>query len=733
MSDFGSIETGSSVHIRRSNGRVHKAIVTKMDVDRLAVVVEWFEEEETKGKEISIDQIFELNPEMKAVSVEEIPPPRPTITNNNNTNNTNNVIKQPQNKYTGRPNSRQRSELPVRSDRRTMVSVNRMTTKDPSPSPPPPPEPTEAPAAKPRLKPLVEENNYNSQPKPTTRSKKKNVVDEVEKLRKNREERRAAQNVERERRMQNCDPSNVNWEFHDMIREFRATLDIDPLTVCGDVYDQRICVCVRIRPLNKKEINRKEIDVTTVPTENKIMVSEPKTKVDLTKYLDNHTFRFDYTFNEYCHNEMVYWYTAKPLVECIFNGGMATCFAYGQTGSGKTHTMGGDFTAGKNQDTTKGIYALAAQDVFHLLQQPKYKSKNFSLYASFFEIYSGKVFDLLNRKSRLRVLEDGKQQVQVVGLQEKQVASIEEVLSLIADGTKCRTSGQTSANQHSSRSHAVFQLILRRDDIRKTLHGKFSLIDLAGNERGADTTSADRQTRIEGAEINKSLLALKECIRAMSQNSKHLPFRASKLTQVLRDSFIGERSRTCMIATLSPGMLSCEHTLNTLRYADRVKELVADDNNDNDRKKMNVLAGMGKTEEPSQPIQQQNYQTRPHLSPNHSDLALIGTLCENEVSREMIEVHQTVSSLQEIEEDTVECHRNFIQGLSDTLRTSTSLFDTTEDVDFNQENYIATLKSQLGAVQNLKDLLTGKLDAFEKVLVEEEKISRKNMKKSYRT
>lgn len=104
--------------------------------------------------------------------------------------------------------------------------------------------------------------------------------------------------------------------------------------------------------------------------------------------------------------------------------------------------------------------------------------------------------------------------------------------------------------------------------------GKFSLIDLAGNERGADTFKSNRQTRIEGGDINKSLLALKECIRALGKKGTHCPFRGSKLTQVLRDSFIGEKSRTCMIALISPSVSSCEHTLNTLRYADRVKELI---------------------------------------------------------------------------------------------------------------------------------------------------------------
>jgi len=186
------------------------------------------------------------------------------------------------------------------------------------------------------------------------------------------------------------------------------------------------------------------------------------------------------------------------------------------------------------------------------------------------------VFDLLADKQKLRVLEDGKQQVQVVGLTEKVVDSVEEVLKLIQHGNAARTSGQTSANSNSSRSHAVFQIVLRPMGTTK-IHGKFSFIDLAGNERGVDTSSADRQTRMEGAEINKSLLALKECIRALGKQSAHLPFRVSKLTQVLRDSFIGEKSKTCMIAMISPGLSSCEHTLNTLRYADRVKELVVKD------------------------------------------------------------------------------------------------------------------------------------------------------------
>lgn len=360
-----------------------------------------------------------------------------------------------------------------------------------------------------------------------------------------------------------------------MIKEFRNTLEFHPLRENDPVIENQITVCVRKRPLNNKEHARKEIDVISVPNKDRLIVHEPKQKVDLTKYLDNQHFRFDYVFDENCTNDIVYNFTAKPLVKTIFEGGMATCFAYGQTGSGKTHTMGGEFK-GRHQNFKNGIYALVAQDVFNLLKHSKYRKMYFMVSASFFEIYGKLVFDLLAKKKRLRVLEDGKQVVQVVGLTEKIVNNVEDVLGLIQKGSIERTSGQTSANAYSSRSHAVFQIILRQNNTH-AVQGKFSLIDLAGNERGADTSKSNRQTRIEGADINKSLLALKECIRALGKKGTHCPFRGSKLTQVLRDSFIGEKSRTCMIALISPGMSSCEHTLNTLRYADRVKELVASD------------------------------------------------------------------------------------------------------------------------------------------------------------
>ncbi|KAF6726008.1 Kinesin-like protein KIF2C [Oryzias melastigma] len=366
------------------------------------------------------------------------------------------------------------------------------------------------------------------------------------------------------------EPSRPNQKFFDMIQDFRETLEITPLSSTDLLEAHRICVCVRKRPLNKQELMKKEIDVVSVPGNGTLLVHEPKQKVDLTKYLDNQVFHFDYSFDDGATNELVYKFTAKPLVQSIFEGGMATCFAYGQTGSGKTHTMGGDFT-GKQQNASKGIYALAAQDVFAYLNHRKFAHLDLSVYVSFFEIYNGKVYDLLNKKTKLRVLEDERQQVQVVGLEEVCVSGNRRCHQDFTDGECLQDKLQPTPTPRAPTPSS--RLCCGANDRATTLHGKFSLVDLAGNERGTDVNSYDRSTLVETAEINRSLLALKECIRSLGMNSDHIPFRMSTLTKVLRDSFIGEKSRTCMIAMVSPGMASCDYTMNTLRYADRVKEL----------------------------------------------------------------------------------------------------------------------------------------------------------------
>ncbi|CAI5650530.1 unnamed protein product [Oreochromis niloticus] len=737
-SGFGKIVVGTYVEIKRSDGRIHQAMVTSLNEDNESVTVEWIENGDTKGKEIDLESIFALNPDVApdeeiAPSPETPPPPTPTCVKVNKIAKNRRTIAPPKN------------DTPSRDNRAIPTRARPPQPQQPEPAPPPPSQQPAQPTQAQTQQQLQNESSHQ----PLSRKefgqlsrRKSNCVKEVEKLQEKRERRRLQQQELREKRAQEVDTTIPNYEIMYMIRDFRASLDYRPLTTADLIEEHRICVCVRKRPLNKKELSMKDLDVITIPSKDVVMVHEPKQKVDLTRYLENQTFRFDYAFDDSTTNEMVYRFTARPLVETIFERGMATCFAYGQTGSGKTHTMGGDFS-GKNQDCSKGIYALAARDVFLMLKKPSYKKLDLQVYATFFEIYSGKVFDLLNRKAKLRVLEDGKQQVQVVGLQEKEVKCTEDVLKLIEVGNSCRTSGQTSANAHSSRSHAVFQIILRR---KGKMHGKFSLIDLAGNERGADTSSADRQTRLEGAEINKSLLALKECIRALGRNKPHTPFRASKLTQVLRDSFIGENSRTCMIATISPGMTSCENTLNTLRYANRVKEFgispsdipfsQSGQGSRPEHSPTNTFEVKELTVDPNQVMEG----GRPNIhavnqldlldeewlsiSPQRDDLKLLCEQNEEEVSPQLFTFHEAVSQLVEMEEQVLEDHRAVFQESIRWLEDEKVLLEMTEEVDYDVESYATQLEQILDQKIEILTELRDKVKSFRSALQEEEQASK---------
>ncbi|KAH1166336.1 kinesin-like protein KIF2C isoform X1 [Mauremys mutica] len=688
------LQPGRLIKIQRSNGLIHSAIIKTVNVERLSVSVEWSEGESTKGKEIEIEDVITINPEIleeipSASDVKENLPLQENVTVQKQKRRTTlSKIPAPREVATVTPNvSAPEQQQPVLRSRSTRMSVitesqgslqdNEMEV-DPSTSTQTRNHST-VPAGRARTtrphcatEPVLTNVHEVLEEHPSIRSsssanpvrRKSNIVKEMEKMKSKREEKRAQISEIRTKRAQEFDSSCPNWEFARMIKEFRATLDCQPISMNDPIEERRICVCVRKRPLNKQELHKKECDVITVPSKCVLLVHEPKLKVDLTKYLETQAFRFDFSFDETASNEVVYRFTARPLVQTIFEGGKATCFAYGQTGSGKTHTMGGDFS-GKTQNVSKGIYAFASRDVFVLQSQPRYRNQELEVYVTFFEIYNGKVFDLLNKKAKLRVLEDGKQQVQVVGLQERQVSCADDVIRMIEMGSACRTSGQTFANSSSSRSHACFQIILRR---RGKLHGKFSLVDLAGNERGADTSSADRQTRMEGAEINKSLLALKECIRALGQNKSHTPFRESKLTQVLRDSFIGANSRTCMIAMISPGMSSCEYTLNTLRYADRVKELSP------------YNGGSGEMQNCME-TENEELDTSEEESSLQHDLSKEE---EEELSPHMSSFREAMTQISELEEKAVEELREMRQKMTEL----NDLLEMTEQPDYDLETFV---------------------------------------------
>ncbi|MQM12826.1 hypothetical protein Taro_045745 [Colocasia esculenta] len=357
-----------------------------------------------------------------------------------------------------------------------------------------------------------------------------------------------------------------------------STMEKEPIGKESNVA--KIKVVVRKRPLNKKEISRKEDDIVTVDDGTRLTVHEPKLKVDLTAYVEKHEFYFDAVLNERVTNDEVYRTTVEPIIPTIFQRTKATCFAYGQTGSGKTFTM-------------QPLPLRASEDLLRLLRQPLYRNQRFKMWLSYFEIYGGKLYDLLGDRRKLCMREDGRQQVCIVGLQEFEVSDVQIVREFIEKGNAARSTGSTGANEESSRSHAILQLAIKKhnevNDSRRfnegnelkggKVVGKISFIDLAGSERGADTTDNDRQTRIEGAEINKSLLALKECIRALDNDQIHIPFRGSKLTEVLRDSFVGN-----------------SRTLITAPYFDRVKSL---SRNGNPKKDQAPAASVPSGKEPS--------------------------------------------------------------------------------------------------------------------------------------
>jgi hypothetical protein len=215
-------------------------------------------------------------------------------------------------------------------------------------------------------------------------------------------------------------------------------------------------------------------------------------------------------------------------------------------------------------DSKHGLYMQATFDIFKLLNRPEYA--HLQAWVGYYEIYQGQLFDLLNNRRQLIPREDGKGNVQISGLKEYRIHSSDTMMQVFNFGNRERSTSKTNTNEASSRSHAILQILLKKST---TIHGKLNFIDLAGSERGIDRGhQSDMKIRLEGAEINRSLLALKECIRALDQDKKHAPFRGSKLTMVLKDSFVGN-SKTCMIATISPNYSNSDHTLNTLRYADR--------------------------------------------------------------------------------------------------------------------------------------------------------------------
>lgn len=251
-----------------------------------------------------------------------------------------------------------------------------------------------------------------------------------------------------------------------------------------------------------------------------------------------------------------------------------TVFAYGATGSGKTFTM-----VGNAQDP--GLMVLSLKKLFHA-REGELVQEEVDLTCSYIEVYNEVVYDLLVKNSgALELREDPKLGVCVAGIKQHAVSTPDEIMALLEKGNSRRKTDATAANATSSRSHAVLEIAIaktRRSGAKTHVtRGKLCLVDLAGSERAAETNNMGQKLR-DGANINKSLLALANCINALGKASKgkggkaYVPYRDSKLTRLLKDGLSGN-CKTAMIATVSASADQYLNTINTLKYADRAKEI----------------------------------------------------------------------------------------------------------------------------------------------------------------
>mmetsp|Transcript_5517 Transcript_5517/g.6449 ORF Transcript_5517/g.6449 Transcript_5517/m.6449 type:complete len:924 (-) Transcript_5517:254-3025(-) len=297
----------------------------------------------------------------------------------------------------------------------------------------------------------------------------------------------------------------------------------------------------------------------------------PNAKV--TSRIREHRFVFDKLFDVQATQEDVYNNTTRPLLDSVLDGFNATVFAYGATGCGKTHTILGT-------PLDPGVIFLTMKELYEKIEALT-DTKVFDVSMSFLEIYNETIRDLLNPEThfkRLVLREDANKKISVSNLLSHKPKSVEEVMDLILVGNQNRTSSPTEANATSSRSHAVLQINVvqknRTADISEEhTYATLSIIDLAGSERAAATKNRGARLN-EGANINKSLLALGNCINALCdpRRRNHVPYRDSKLTRLLKFS-LGGNCKTVMIVCVSPLSQHYDETLNTLKYADRAKEI----------------------------------------------------------------------------------------------------------------------------------------------------------------
>ncbi|XP_067360607.1 kinesin-like protein KIF21B isoform X8 [Channa argus] len=365
-------------------------------------------------------------------------------------------------------------------------------------------------------------------------------------------------------------------------------------------------VALRIRPqMSKEKIEGCHVCTLVTPGEPQVLLGKDK------------AFTYDFVFDIDSEQDYIYQTCVYKLIEGCFEGYNATVFAYGQTGSGKTYTMGTGFDVTLSQQE-QGIIPRAVHHLFAGIQSRRMRAQNagtqppeFKVSAQFLELYNEEILDLFdeardpesrNRKSNIKIHEDASGSIYTTGVTSRLVHSEEELLQCLKLGALSRTTASTQMNAQSSRSHAIFTIYLCQMRVcqqlqmqngeggngevngvestpitqpeYETLMAKFHFVDLAGSERLKRTGATGERAR-EGISINCGLLALGNVISALGDHTKkggHVPYRDSKLTRLLQDS-LGGNSRTVMIACISPSDRDFMETLNTLKYANRARNI----------------------------------------------------------------------------------------------------------------------------------------------------------------
>ncbi|EFJ15989.1 hypothetical protein SELMODRAFT_445286 [Selaginella moellendorffii] len=351
-------------------------------------------------------------------------------------------------------------------------------------------------------------------------------------------------------------------------------------------------VAVNIRPLIGSELLQGCRDCINV------VAGEPQIQ------LGTHCFTFDYVYGTTTESSSskIFKECVAPLVDGLFYGYNATVLAYGQTGSGKTYTMGTGYTPGGNNG---GVIPQVMEKIFNKAHHLRNQT-HFHIRVSFIEILKEEIHDLLCEttvtkqdtsgmktplltRPSIQIRESTAGEINLAGITETDVHTLQEMASCLAQGSLSRATGSTNMNSRSSRSHAIFTITLEQKKKHREkssssfdaacddfLCGKLHLVDLAGSER-AKRTGTDGMRFKEGVHINKGLLALGNVISVLGEDKRrkeprHVPYRDSKLTRLLQDS-LGGNSRTVMIACISPADSNVEETLNTLKYANRARNI----------------------------------------------------------------------------------------------------------------------------------------------------------------